>query len=123
MLLAGAVLVGLGFGYLQRRAAKPVSESTQAAQPAPAPAAEAETPRTESIYRMEAPIEQLREFATLARMQPADADAHRVLPPNLEGQGRTIEAAYVLEAYVTAENDRWLIIMKPGDRAYAVTRQ
>lgn len=77
-------------------------------------------PRAPKIYRMEAPLAELRKIPVLDGMTRADDSAWRVLPPGVETAGRAVRREDVLEAYAHPNGRRFFIIMQPGTRAYSV---
>jgi len=117
IILAGLVLLGAVVGFIDRSGKR---EALSAPIEMAAPPA-AETARTPpKIFRMEAPLEELRKFPTLDGMARADEVALQALPKGLEVAGEWVTADAVLEGYAHPNGKRFFVIMKPGDRAYSI---
>jgi hypothetical protein len=119
IVLAGFVALGLVIGLINRS-----TDHEAAASP---PQAMVETPtdtaaptRPPKIFRMEAPLEELRKLPVLDGMTRADELARKALPQGVETPGQWVQADEVLEGYAHPNGQRFMIIMKPGTRAYSV---
>jgi hypothetical protein len=76
--------------------------------------------RSIKIFRMDGPLEKLRDIPRLTNMRRDDDAAYLVLPSGLVTAGVPLPRADVLEGYVNEEKDRWFVIVQPGDHAFSV---
>jgi len=113
IILAGLVLLGAAVAFIERGA-----EKAELAPPAPKPLALPARPA--KIFRMEAPLEELRKFPAIDGMTRDDEMALKALPQGVEVANEWVNADDVLEGYVHPNGKRFFVIMKPGDRAYSV---
>ena len=113
IILAGLVLLGAVVGFINRKA-----EKEERATPTPKPLVLPAKPA--KIYRMEAPLEELRKFPAISGMTRADDVAWKALPQGVEIANEWVKQEDVLEGYEHPGGKRFFIIMKPGDRAYSV---
>jgi len=113
LILAGLVLLGGAVAVIERKA-----EKVERAEPAPKPLVLPAKPA--KIFRMEAPLEELRKFPVIDGMTRDDEVAWKALPRGLEVSGEWVQQDEVLEGYAHPNGKRFFIIMKPGDRAYSV---
>ena len=113
IILAGLVLLGAMVAFIDRKA-----EKAELTEPAPKPLVLPAKPA--KIFRMEAPLEELRKFPVIDGMTRADDTAWKVLPQGVETANEWVKPEDVLEGYAHPNGKRFFIIMKPGDRAYSV---
>ena len=113
IILAGLALLGAAIAFIERKA-----EKAELASPAPKPLVLPAKPA--KIFRMEAPLEELRKFPVLDGMTRDDEMARRALPQGVEVANEWVPADAVLEGYAHPNGRRFFVIMKPGDRAYSV---
>lgn len=113
IVLAGLVLLGGVVAFIDRKA-----EKAERATPAPKPLVLPAKPA--KIFRMEAPLEELRKFPAIDGMTRADDVAWKALPQGVETANEWVKPEDVLEGYAHPNGKRFFIIMKPGDRAYSV---
>ena len=113
LILAGLVLLGGAVAVIERKA-----EKVERAEPAPKPLVLPAKPA--KIFRMEAPLEELRKFPVIDGMARADEVAWKALPRGVETANEWVKPEDVLEGYAHPNGKRFFIIMKPGDRAYSV---
>jgi len=113
LILAGLALLGGAVAVIDRK-----TEKAELAEPAPKPLVLPAKPA--KIFRMEAPLEELRKFPTIDGMTRADDVAWKALPRGVEIANEWVKADDVLEGYAHPNGKRFFIIMKPGDRAYSV---
>ena len=119
IIVAGFVALGLVIRLIDRSADKEVAAPppqgvVEAPQDAAAPV------RPPKIFRMEASLEELRKLPVLDGMTRADDLARKALPQGVETPGQWVQADEVLEGYVHPNGKRFIVIMKPGTRAYSV---
>jgi hypothetical protein len=113
IILAGLVLLGAAVAFIERRAEK-AELAPPAAKPLVLPAKPAK------IFRMEAPLEELRKFPAIDGMTRDDEMARKALPRGVEVANEWVRPEDVLEGYAHPNGKRFFVIMKPGDRAYSV---
>jgi len=113
IILAGLVLLGAMVAFIDRKA-----EKAELTEPAPKPLVLPAKPA--KIFRMEAPLEELRKFPVIDGMTRADDTAWKVLPQGVETANEWVQPEDVLEGYAHPNGKRFFIIMTPGDRAYSV---
>jgi hypothetical protein len=113
IILAGLVLLGAAVALIERKA-----EKAELTPPAPKPLVLPAKPA--KIFRMEAPLEELRKFPTLDGMTRDDEMARKALPQGVEVANEWVQPGDVLEGYAHPNGKRFFVIMKPGDRAYSV---
>jgi hypothetical protein len=113
IVLAGLVLLGGVVALIDRK-----TGNEERAEPAPKPLVLPAKPA--KIFRMEAPLEELRKFPALDGMARADDTAWKALPRGVEIANEWVKPDDVLEGYAHPNGKRFFIIMKPGDRAYSV---
>ena len=119
ILLAGFVLLGLAVGFINR-AEKRETLATPVKIPEPDIRVATPAARPPKIFRMEAPLEELRKLPELDGMTRADDVARKALPQGIETAGQWVRAEDVLEGYAHPNGKRFFIIMKPGNRAYSI---
>jgi hypothetical protein len=119
ILLAGVVLLGLVVGFINR-AEKRETLATPVKIPESGVRAAAPAARPPKIFRMEAPLDELRKLPQLDGMTRADDVARKAMPRGIETAGQWVSADDVLEGYAHPNGKRFFIIMKPGDRAYSI---
>jgi hypothetical protein len=119
IIVAGVVALGLVIAWINRG-----TDQEVAALPPPsaleAPKDSATQARPPKIFRMEASLEELRKLPVLDGMTRADDLARQALPQGVEVPGQWVQADEVLEGYVHPNGKRFIVIMKPGTRAYSV---
>jgi hypothetical protein len=113
IILAGCIALGLVVALINRSTDKEVAAIG-------APKTPETHPRPPKIFRMEASLEELRKLPVLDGMTRADELARRALPQGVETPGQWVQADEVLEGYAHPNGQRFMIIMKPGTRAYSV---
>jgi hypothetical protein len=113
IILAGLVLLGAMVAFIEHKAEK--VERTE-----PPPKTLVLPAKPAKIFRMEAPLEELRKFPAISGMTRADDVAWKALPQGVEIANEWVKQEDVLEGYEHPGGKRFFIIMKPGDRAYSV---
>jgi hypothetical protein len=114
------VIAGIGLVVLAVRLLDGRMREAAAPSPVPDRIVEPEAARPSKIYRMEAPLEELRKIPAVDGMARDDDMAWRALPRGVENSGEWVKKEDVLEAYAHPSGRRFFIIMKPGTRAYSV---
>ena len=113
IVLGGLIVLGGVVAFIERKA-----EKAELSSPAPKPLVLPAKPA--KIFRMEAPLEELRKFPAIDGMTRADDVAWKALPKGVETANEWVKPGDVLEGYAHPNGKRFFIIMKPGDRAYSV---
>ncbi|HTU67935.1 MAG TPA: hypothetical protein VMF52_18445 [Steroidobacteraceae bacterium] len=117
LVVAGIAVLALAVRFIDRRMD---DAQTPTLPPGPDRVVEAPPARPPRIYRMEAPLEELRKIPALDGMNRADELATKMLPSGVETAGRIVQPDEVLEGYAHPNGRRFFVIMKPGTRAYSV---
>jgi hypothetical protein len=115
-------IVVMAVVFLRPTDAPPQPVQAAAALPVvPAPAqSTAPDGRSIKIFRMDGPLEKLRDIPRLTNMRRDDDAAYLVLPSGLVIAGVPLPRDEVIEGYVNEEKDRWFVIVQPGDHAFSV---
>jgi hypothetical protein len=113
-------IVVMAVVFLRPTPAPPQPVRTTAAIPVTPAASTAPDGRTIKIFRMDGPLEKLQEIPKLTNMRRDDDAAYLVLPSGLVTAGVPVPRADVIEGYVNEEQDRWFVIVQPGDHAFSV---
>jgi hypothetical protein len=117
IVLGGCVLLAGVVGFIDGKA-QHAERDAPATKPAVPPAVPPAKPA--KIFRMQAPLEELRKFPVIDGMARADELAWKALPQGLETAGAWVQREEVLEGYVHPNGKRFFVIMKEGDRAYSL---